>query len=178
MVKVFGCGEAYENRPSTNPRACGAGLWGFRVLAERDDGGVGSAMAPTGTRRVRLCARRPLDWELAASELHIFCPGRDDRRADGGRRNRGRCGARRAGAMPGHDGVPVAAGAWGGARGCIQRSNVSTMRMRPPQQGQVGRQSGGSDASTVSGSDGAGAPASSSRARAISALRVELASKP
>ena len=45
-----GRGPAYENRPSTNPRACGAGLWGFRVLAERDDGGVGSAMAPTGTR--------------------------------------------------------------------------------------------------------------------------------
>jgi len=29
MVKVFGCREAYENRPSTNPRACGSGLWGF-----------------------------------------------------------------------------------------------------------------------------------------------------
>src|SRR5271157_2737914 len=33
MAKVFGCREAYENRPSTNPRACGAGLWGFRALA-------------------------------------------------------------------------------------------------------------------------------------------------
>ncbi|MGA2494613.1 MAG: hypothetical protein ABSF67_16975, partial [Roseiarcus sp.] len=41
MAKVFGCREAYENRPSTNPRACGADLWRFRVLAERDDGGVG-----------------------------------------------------------------------------------------------------------------------------------------
>jgi hypothetical protein len=34
-----------------------------------------------------------------------------------------------------HNGAPVVAGAWGGARGCIQRSKVSMMRMRPPQQG-------------------------------------------
>ena len=46
--------------------------------------------------------------------------------------------------MPGHDGVPVAAGVWGGARGCIQRSKVLMMRMRPPQQGQGGSQSAGS----------------------------------
>jgi hypothetical protein len=39
-------------------------------------------------------------------------------------------------AVPGHDGAPVAAGAWGGARGCIRHSNFSMMRMRPPQQGQ------------------------------------------
>ena len=42
MVKVFGCrpsqvwrpgmGPAYGNRPCTNPRGCGDGLWGFRVL--------------------------------------------------------------------------------------------------------------------------------------------------
>lgn len=42
LVKVFGCrpsqaarlgmGPAYEDRPSTNPRGCGDGLWGFRVL--------------------------------------------------------------------------------------------------------------------------------------------------
>jgi hypothetical protein len=32
MVKVFGCRQAYENRPCTNPRGCGDGLWGFRVL--------------------------------------------------------------------------------------------------------------------------------------------------
>jgi hypothetical protein len=32
MVKVFGCHEAYENRPCTNPRGCGDGLWGFDVL--------------------------------------------------------------------------------------------------------------------------------------------------
>jgi hypothetical protein len=36
---------------------------------------------------------------------------------------------------PGHNGAP---GAAGGARGCIQRSKVSMMRMRPPQQGQGG----------------------------------------
>jgi hypothetical protein len=32
-VKVFGCRQASENRPSTNPRGCGDGLWGFRVFA-------------------------------------------------------------------------------------------------------------------------------------------------
>ena len=94
MVKVFGCRQAYENRPSTNPRACGSGLWGFRFLPERDEGGVGAAMAPTGTRRVRLCSRRSLDWELAACEVQVFCHGVGEGRADGGRRNKGRCGAR------------------------------------------------------------------------------------
>ena len=78
--------------------------------------------------------------------------------------------------MPGHDGISVAVRARGGARGCIQRSNVSMMRMRPPQQGQGGRQSSGSSAST--GFAAGEAPASSSRARAISSLRTELASKP
>src|ERR1700733_15994800 len=32
MVKVFECRQAYVNRPSTNPRCCGDGLRGFRVL--------------------------------------------------------------------------------------------------------------------------------------------------
>jgi hypothetical protein len=32
LVKVFGCRQAYENRPCTNPRGCGDGLWGFEVL--------------------------------------------------------------------------------------------------------------------------------------------------
>ena len=42
VVKVFGCrpsqvwrqgmGPAYGNRPCTNPRGCGGGLWGFEVL--------------------------------------------------------------------------------------------------------------------------------------------------
>jgi hypothetical protein len=42
MVKVFGrrpspvarlgTGPAYGNRPCTNPRGCGDGLWGFRTL--------------------------------------------------------------------------------------------------------------------------------------------------
>ncbi len=39
MVKVFGCREAYENRSCTNPRRCGDGLWGFRLLS----GGYGDA---------------------------------------------------------------------------------------------------------------------------------------
>jgi hypothetical protein len=28
----FACRQAYENRPSTNPRGCGDGIWVFRVL--------------------------------------------------------------------------------------------------------------------------------------------------
>jgi hypothetical protein len=56
LVKVFGCrpspvarlgmGPAYENRPSTNPRGCGDGLWGFRVLLGCGDGGTGWALEP------------------------------------------------------------------------------------------------------------------------------------
>jgi hypothetical protein len=48
MVKVFGrrpslavrlgMGPASENRPCTNPRGCGDGLWGFRVLLCCEDG--------------------------------------------------------------------------------------------------------------------------------------------
>ena len=87
MVKVFGCRRAYENRPSTNPRACVDSLWGFRLLPERDDGCVGLAMAPTGTRRVRFCAERSLDLELAACDVHAFSHGPCEMRADDGRRN-------------------------------------------------------------------------------------------
>jgi len=47
--------------------------------------------------------------------------------------------------------------------------------MRPPQQGQGGSQSDGSNNSTGSGG---GATASNSRAHATPALRAELASKP
>jgi hypothetical protein len=42
----------------------------------------------------------------------------------------------------------------GGARACIQRSKVSMMRMRPPQQGHGGSQSSASGASTALGSAG------------------------
>jgi len=94
VVKVFGCRQAYENRPSTNPRACGNGLWGFRVLSERDDGGVGTTTAPTAMRRVRLCAWRSLDLELAACEIEVSCHGAGEMRADGDRQNKGRFGAR------------------------------------------------------------------------------------
>src|SRR5579862_6536778 len=51
VVKVFGCrpsqvapqcvGPAYGNRPSTNPRGCGDGLWGFEVLLCCGDGAAG-----------------------------------------------------------------------------------------------------------------------------------------
>ena len=93
LVKVFGCLQAYENRPSTNPRACGSRLWGFRVLLEGDEGSAEAMTARTRTRRVRLCPGRSLDWELAACEVQVFCHGVGERHADDGRRNKGRCGA-------------------------------------------------------------------------------------
>jgi hypothetical protein len=59
MVKVFGCrpsqvwrqgmGPAYGNRPCTNPRGCGDGLWGFEVLLCCGDGETGSVLASAGT---------------------------------------------------------------------------------------------------------------------------------
>src|SRR5579872_4337559 len=42
-------GPAYENRPSTNPRGCGDGLWGLRVLVVRGDGEINSVLVSAGT---------------------------------------------------------------------------------------------------------------------------------
>jgi hypothetical protein len=75
-----------ENRPSTNPRGCVSDLWGFRLLAERDDGGVGSAIMPRRMRRARLCARRSVESDLAARDVQAFSQVPGERRADGGRR--------------------------------------------------------------------------------------------
>jgi hypothetical protein len=44
-----GHGPAYENRPSTNPRGCGDGLWGLRVLLGRGDGETNSVLVSAGT---------------------------------------------------------------------------------------------------------------------------------
>ncbi len=48
MVKVFGCCQAYENRPCVNPRGCGDGLWGLRVLRVFDHCGTGLARGSAG----------------------------------------------------------------------------------------------------------------------------------
>lgn len=50
MVKVFGCRQAYENRPCTNLRACGDSLWGFQVLPVCGDGDPDEAMGAAATR--------------------------------------------------------------------------------------------------------------------------------
>src|SRR5215217_5765257 len=47
MVKVFGCREAYENRPSTIPRVRGGELWRFRLLSRCADA-VTFAVKPMG----------------------------------------------------------------------------------------------------------------------------------
>jgi hypothetical protein len=49
MVKVFGCRQAYENRPCTNPRVCGGGLWGFQVLRSRCGFETGSVLELAGS---------------------------------------------------------------------------------------------------------------------------------
>src|ERR1700734_1969182 len=66
MVKVFGCRQAYENRPCTNPRGCGDGLWGFRVLPGLCGFGTGSVLGLAGTWRGNFSATRTVDREPAA----------------------------------------------------------------------------------------------------------------
>jgi hypothetical protein len=67
-VKVFGCRQASENRPCTNPRGCGDGLWGFRVLRGWGGCAAGSVRRLAAARCVRFVARRMTDWESAAAE--------------------------------------------------------------------------------------------------------------
>src|ERR1700693_1763540 len=94
------------------------------------------------------------------------------------RRRKPRCFDPKSGlVVPGHDAIiRVRGGARGGARGCIRRSKISMMIMRPPQHGHGGRGSSGAVAAIVSGA-GFGATASSSRARATFILRPPLASR-
>jgi hypothetical protein len=68
LVKVFGCRQASENRPCTNPRGCGDGLWGFRVLRGSGGCAAGSVRPLAAARCVRFVARRMTDWEPAAAE--------------------------------------------------------------------------------------------------------------
>jgi hypothetical protein len=68
LVKVFGCRQASENRPCTNPRGCGDGLWGFRVLRGWGGCAAGSVRPLAAARCVRFVARRMTDWEPAAAE--------------------------------------------------------------------------------------------------------------
>src|ERR1700739_1076808 len=68
MVKVFGCRQASENRPSTNPRGCGDGLWGFRVLRGWFGCAAGLVRPLAAARCVRFVAWRMVDREPAAAE--------------------------------------------------------------------------------------------------------------
>lgn len=114
----------------------------------------------------RICRQKR---ELSRSD--IWCAYKQ-----GHRRKRMRSGVMQIQAVPGHEAIlRVERGGFGGARGCIQRSNVSMMTMRPPQQGQGGWTS--ITSSAVSGSGG-GAASSNARASARLSLRAELASNP
>jgi hypothetical protein len=80
LVKVFGCRQAYENRPCTNPRDCGDGLWGFRILPIRDDGEAGSAAEWMGVWWVRCFTRRSQNQDLIAADTQPVCPASGDGR--------------------------------------------------------------------------------------------------
>ncbi len=145
VVKSFGRRQASESPRGTNPRCAGRGLWGFDVLA------VPGWTAVKCAALHRMCIARAFPGDHGRNPRplvgHFGDRGRDQRARRRGRGD-GRAGCRlpkRHGddmaweqTVPGHDGVPVAVGARGGARGCIQRSKVSMMRMRPPQQGHGG----------------------------------------
>jgi len=66
LVKVFGCRQASENRPSRNPRRCGHGLWGFRVLRGRSSCAAGPVRRLAAARCIRFVAWRMVAWEPAA----------------------------------------------------------------------------------------------------------------
>src|SRR6185437_8431745 len=74
LVKVFGCRQAYENRPSTNPRAAWAGLWGFLVLPGGVAGGAGVAMGRRRRGERDVFVRRAMDRQIAAADSQCFRP--------------------------------------------------------------------------------------------------------
>jgi hypothetical protein len=80
-VKVFGCREANENRPSTNPRAGGDGLWGFGLLPSRGDGGDSVAMASTWVEMVWLMTGLALNRQFAAADVPVSHTDFSHRRA-------------------------------------------------------------------------------------------------
>jgi hypothetical protein len=94
MVKVFGCRQAYENRPCTNPRGCGDGLWGFRVLLCCGDGEPGSTPELAGTCRVRFFARRSVDRDLATAHIQSCRADRGEERVLAHSPQRRCCGVR------------------------------------------------------------------------------------
>src|SRR6202040_500099 len=102
MVKVFGCRQASENLPSTNPRGCGDGLWGFRILRGWGGCAAGSVRPLAATWCLRFVARRMVDREPAAVERQQLSadPGA---RCTLGRSLQRCCGVRWAQAVPGHD---------------------------------------------------------------------------
>jgi hypothetical protein len=92
LVKVFGCRQASENRPSTNPRGCGDGLWGFRVLRGWGGCAAGSVRPLAAARCVRFVARRMTDWEPAAAERQQLSADPNARRTLGHSLQRWCCG--------------------------------------------------------------------------------------
>src|SRR5215467_2667021 len=94
LVKVFGCRQAYENRPCTNPRGCGDGLWGFRILPVRGDGKAGSAVEWIGAWCVSFFIRRSQNPDLIGASSQPVCPASGDEHTWELSPQQGRCGVR------------------------------------------------------------------------------------
>lgn len=176
-VMSFGRFLAHESHRRTNPRSGWAryGDLGVWLMPEQ--------LVKRQKHSLRLGADARLTGSLATSGItsrpvkavqNSFCSIERKRY----RQPQQGCDLQVERAVPGHDAVHLLdrRGA-GGARGWLQRSMVSMMIMRPPQQEQGGRWSDGSG--VASGAAGAvgGAPRSS-RARARLSRRPPLASRP
>jgi hypothetical protein len=78
MVKIFGCRQASENRPSTNPRGCGDSLWDscFAWLKSfRNRPGAGGDLVS------EIFARQSVYRELATGHIQACCGDRGERGA-------------------------------------------------------------------------------------------------
>src|ERR1700731_537124 len=83
-VKVFGRRLAYENRPSTNPGAAWAGLWGFPVLRVGADGIAGVAIGSSAAWRERFFVGRRVDRRIGAGDSQCLRPDSGEGRAPRG----------------------------------------------------------------------------------------------
>ena len=141
-------GPASESLRGRNPRAAGrrcARLWGFdraATSARAGPGGVGKGGLAWIIENWRPLLRSTVCFSRNRRHRIGLRRHRDDRAAAPGAVSSGGRMVRQGG-DDGHDiAVPTPASGAGGPRGAPLRSKVSTMIMRPPQQGHGGRCSG------------------------------------
>jgi len=145
LVKGFGCRQAYESLSCRNLRSARVELWGFvfrgmpTVAANcliMCAGRIDEAACWRGRRACRsdssgVCL--PNRWRHNSVHMRYRWPAPAWR------------GCACKWAIPGHEAVSrFVAAVSGGPRGCLHRSNILMIIMRPPQQGHDGRRSAGS----------------------------------